>query len=212
MKLIAFFLLLSVYKTFGFIESYKNLFLYDLSKFNVTEENCNNVMDNAKTYNLACFNYSVARMNSQIRPKPFFESYVERFYYKNKNEIDELFNEFLLSYEKFRELTDNYMFQSFSSWFFDFKKFIRNNRETIDYYTISLITDLIINFEELFKIHTDILEDPQIGKIYQISRYSTYKPDQCQNIYNDVSGLTCIIVSKNYYIMKYNGFMNNLLN
>jgi hypothetical protein len=202
--------------TYGFIFNYKDLIFYNISKYNVTELNCNNILDRAKIYNLFCINETETKMISQMiigkKPKSYYQKYLETFYYQNKEELGNMFDNFILSYNLFSELSNTYLIQAFGSWIFDTKKFIANNKQVIDNFLLSIINDIFTKLEEPLEKFPDSQNVNVFGKVHLLSRYSTYESNKCIEKYSDIKNLKCIILSKNYYIVHYNNMMNQLLN
>lgn len=201
--------------TFGYNDSFKQLVQYNFSKHNITENNCNDILDNAKIYNLYCINQTEIKMISDMllkkKPKSFYQTYLEKFYIRHNNEIKNILNNLFLSYNNFRELSNSYLAQAFGSWIFDVKKFILNNREVIDNFIISIINDMFTLLEEPLKDFPDSQDHDAFGKVHHLTKYSQYESDKCLEKYSEIKNLTCIILSKNYYIVRYNNLVNEFL-
>lgn len=208
---------LQIFSTaFGFSDSFKQIVLYNFSNYNITENNCNDILDNAKIYSLYCVNQTEIKMISEMvlkkKPKSFYQSYLEKFYDQHKEEIKNILNNLFLSYNNFIELSNSYLTQTFNSWIFDTKKFIIKNKEIIDNFFLSIINDIFITLEESLKKFPDSQDHDVFGKVHHLSKYSQYESDKCLEKYSNIKNLTCFIISKNYYIIRYNNLMNKLLN
>ncbi len=196
---------------YGFLEQYRNLVFYNLSKYNVTEENCNDILDQAKNYKLFCVNNTELSQNVNKRPKSYYQNYLEKFFIQNKEEIGVLSSRFISSYKIFRDLSNHFLSQAFSSWTSDFKKFITKHQETIDNFVLSLINDVFGLFDESFRKNPDTADYVILNKVIHLTQYSTYEPDHCMEKFNSMKNHTCFIFSKNYYTLRYNYFMNRFL-
>lgn len=195
----------------GFIEQYKELVFYNFSKYNITESNCNDILDQARNYRLLCVNATELSENANKRPKSYYQNYIEKFFNQNKEEVGELTNGFSSGFKIFKDLSSPIIQPAFSPWIVQLKKFIIKHRETIDNFVLSLINDVFGLFDESFKKYPETTDHVVLNKVVHLTQYSIYESDKCMEKFNSLKNHTCFIFSRNYYTLRYNYFMNSFL-
>ena len=201
--------LLLIGQSYGFMDSCKDLIIYNFSKTPITNSNCNQILDYAKTHDLYCVNVSDFKSFKDWYPLSDLQKKIYNYYVTNEKEINNLIEKLIESLDTFEKSSGSYFPQAFSYLNKKLKEFINVERDFFDFMFLNLIDRMLKNLEETIEKYPDIMDNYNFGTVHLLSKYSVY--EKCHEKYYNINNLTCFILNKNYYIMRYNNFINEYI-